>query len=192
MGLFTAAVFAQGVYAPSIIAGRQLLMYESSIANMTYQGISQVNATLISLQNTSRSGSLPNLPFASTATPGSYDYPSIMSQLQRIRSGVDSIYPYKLTATSGNQSVQPTVFLGLYSQVMDLISQIAVYKLGQYNASGTTTNGGPFNFTQAVQICTNDSVVPGTIPCQPVRLPQPAYYDTKHRQAYNFSLAFWD
>ncbi|KAL2632062.1 hypothetical protein R1flu_016748 [Riccia fluitans] len=62
IGLFVAALFAQGVYSPSKISGKQVSRYEDRVTDLSIAMYSEFNTTLQSYQSASQQGLLVNLP----------------------------------------------------------------------------------------------------------------------------------
>ncbi|KAH7290905.1 hypothetical protein KP509_30G068900 [Ceratopteris richardii] len=61
IGLFTAALFAQGVYSPSVISGKQVNLYEDSVASISSGMLTSFNSTLQSYQQPSLQNAVPEL-----------------------------------------------------------------------------------------------------------------------------------
>ncbi|KAG6552741.1 hypothetical protein Mapa_005688 [Marchantia paleacea] len=62
IGFFVAAVFSQGVYSPSKIAGKEITMYEDRVTNLTTQVYKDFNTSLQSYKTASDNLVLANLP----------------------------------------------------------------------------------------------------------------------------------
>ena len=52
----------QGVYAPSVVEGRDVITYENRLSNLTTNLYKDFNTTLLSYRNASASNALPLLP----------------------------------------------------------------------------------------------------------------------------------
>lgn len=62
IGLAVAAVFAQGIYTPSKIQGKEVTMYEDRVTNLTTQVYKDFNSSLQSYRPVAAQGLLVNLP----------------------------------------------------------------------------------------------------------------------------------
>lgn len=57
----------QGVYSPSITAGKSVILYEDRVQNLTTSLYKDFNTSLLSFRNASASNALPQLPAAQWA-----------------------------------------------------------------------------------------------------------------------------
>lgn len=69
VGLSTAALFAQAVFAPSISASKTLAVYEKGVITTAQSVVKDVQSTLALYQNASREGRLSTLPYNATWLP---------------------------------------------------------------------------------------------------------------------------
>ncbi|CAL8461919.1 g1450 [Coccomyxa elongata] len=130
VGFGTAAIFAQGVYAPSIPEGREVMQYENRLTNLTTNLYKDFNTTLWSYRNASASNVLPLLPPAQWDTLNK----TVNAASTKAKRQVDPKY---------QQSVAPDAILDSLYKAIALYQQNTVFTLGQntvYNGSAVCNN----------------------------------------------------
>ncbi|KAG6552740.1 hypothetical protein Mapa_005687 [Marchantia paleacea] len=118
IGFFVAAVFSQGVYSPSKIAGKEITRYEDRVTNLTTQVYKDFNTSLQSYKSSSDALVLANLP------------PTTWMQLNdtvntAATKAKNSVNPKKSQTTDVDQ-----IMSSLYESLA-LVQNYSVFTLGQ-------------------------------------------------------------
>jgi sodium-dependent phosphate transporter len=143
IGLAVAAVFAQGVYSPSKIQGREITQFEDRVTNLTNNVYTDFNTSLQSYRPVAEQGLLVNLPNATW-----YELNNTVTT--RAKAAKALIDPKK------TQSVGVDDILNSLYQALALTENNTVFTLGQSNV-----------FPGAQNICIDPSSTNLTsVPCQ--------------------------
>ncbi|KAL2629285.1 hypothetical protein R1flu_013971 [Riccia fluitans] len=118
IGLAVAAVFSQGVYAPSKIQGKEVIMYEDRVANLTTGIYKDFNANLQSYKSNSDALLLPTLPPTTWADLNT----TVTSAATKTKNLVDP----KVTQTTDVDQI-----LGSLYQSLSLLQNYTIFTLGQ-------------------------------------------------------------
>nr|WNH14451.1 phosphate transporter B 1;1 [Pteris vittata] len=113
IGLCTAAVFSQGVYAPSITAGNSVRHYEDDISGISKAMLQNFNSSLQSYQQASLQNAVPEL----NATT--------WMALNK------TVYDIPLHDLAKNPSVDADVIIGQLRTILALVQEHSVDALGQ-------------------------------------------------------------
>lgn len=113
IGLCTAALFSQGVYSPSVIAGKSVLQYENDVTQISKDMLVSFNSNLQNYQQASLRNAVPELP---------------NSTWLQLNKTVHDIRVYNATK---NPSVDVEVIMGQLKAALSLIQEYSVDALGQ-------------------------------------------------------------
>ncbi|MCO5610642.1 hypothetical protein L7F22_064881 [Adiantum nelumboides] len=113
IGLVTAAVFSQGVYSPSVIAGKDLVQYETDVTQISKDILVNFNANLQSYQQASFQAAVPGFTNATWL---------------ELNQTVNEIKVYNATK---NPTVDVGVIMGQLRAALALVQNYTVDTLGQ-------------------------------------------------------------
>ncbi|KAI5056829.1 hypothetical protein GOP47_0028647 [Adiantum capillus-veneris] len=113
IGMVTAAVFSQGVYSPSVIAGKEVVQYEQDVTQISKDILGNFNTTLLSYQQASLQNAVPELSSAKWA------------ELNETLSAIE-IFDYKKTPSANVE-----VIMGQLRAALALVQNYSVDALGQ-------------------------------------------------------------
>jgi sodium-dependent phosphate transporter len=150
VGLFTAAIFAQGVYSPSKIEGAQIVTYENRVANITMQIYKDMNSTLYAYRGAANDSALARLP------------PTDWATLNRTLAVANAAA--KGQVDTKKQSVTPEAVMGSLNKALALLQQYTVNTLGQ-NTVYVGSNACNGNTTASIQaneaaVCVAPKLIP--------------------------------
>ncbi|BBN09031.1 solute carrier family 20 (sodium-dependent phosphate transporter) [Marchantia polymorpha subsp. ruderalis] len=118
IGLFVAALFAQGVYAPSKIQGKEVTRYEDQVTTFTTQVYTDFNTSLFSYRASSDALVLSNLP------------PTTWSQLNNsVQAGLTQAK--KLVDSKSSQTTDADQIMSSLYSSLSLLQNHTVFTLGQ-------------------------------------------------------------
>mmetsp|Transcript_37091 Transcript_37091/g.82502 ORF Transcript_37091/g.82502 Transcript_37091/m.82502 type:complete len:676 (-) Transcript_37091:1157-3184(-) len=133
---FTAALFAQGLYAPGIVSLNDLNQYEEGLATSARGIYSDFNSTLYQYQAAANASRIPNLDYAA--------WRKLNSTITAQMTDGKNMITYK-----NNGTVNPEVLLDYVFKAFNLVQQYSVITLGQQTvAPGASACTGP-NFNPA-------------------------------------------
>jgi sodium-dependent phosphate transporter len=137
VGLITAAVFSQGIYAPSEIDSKAIISYENRLANISQTIYRDLNTTLYALRTPAQAGQLPRLSASEWSALNS----SFTSQFNSAKNLVD---------VKKIQTVEADRMLATLQRALVTLSNYTIQTLGQTNIFSGAVQCTP-NTTAAIQ-----------------------------------------
>lgn len=120
-GSLTAALYAQGVYAPSEIDGRQVKYYEDALVNVTGSMYANFNKTLYDYKEAAQGGAISTLSSEEWARLNA----SVTKGLRADRRLTD------VKAKYVSMTVRPSVAVGYLENILSLVQNHSILTLGQ-------------------------------------------------------------
>jgi sodium-dependent phosphate transporter len=155
VGLLTAALFAQGVYAPSEIDSNQVMTYEDRIVNMTQNIYKDMNTTLYSFRSVANENQLPRL--------SANDWAALNKSITTANNAAKALTDTKL-ALKQSQTLEATQLLTTLNKALTLLANYTVNTLGQSTvfpgANICTANTTAALNSATLVSCRNPSIVP--------------------------------
>ncbi|KAK9823293.1 hypothetical protein WJX72_001659 [[Myrmecia] bisecta] len=141
VGLLTAALFAQGVYAPGKVDGHQVVVYEDRVTNLTTNLYKDFNSTLYQYKAAAAEGALTRL--------NASQWSSLDKSLKAANTYAKGLIDYNAKAKANQTAFAEDVTGALY-KALALVQQNTVNTLGQNdvyagatlcNSNATSSNG---------------------------------------------------
>ncbi|EFJ43878.1 hypothetical protein VOLCADRAFT_76547 [Volvox carteri f. nagariensis] len=154
VGLSTAALFAQGVFSPSISCNKEVAVYENGVINMASSVVKDVRATLLSYQSLANTSQLPNMPNATFVALNKSASSFISQGSAYLKAG----------------TIKPDDAVAYMAKSLNLLQNYSIMTIGMTAASGSSN------------LCYNTSSNSSLIPCsapKPLKAMSPPYNATK-------------
>ncbi|KAK9815833.1 hypothetical protein WJX72_010493 [[Myrmecia] bisecta] len=141
VGLLTAALFAQGVYAPGKVDGHQVMVYEDRVTNLTTNVYKDFNTTLYQYKGAASNGSLTRL--------NASQWSSLDKSIKAANTYAKGLIDYNAKKNANQTAFAEDVTGALY-KALALVQQNTVNTLGQNdvyagatlcNSNVTSSNG---------------------------------------------------